>query len=381
MSSKRILVITMAASVSLCASLSMAADSAKPSKSKSNSEAASATEKASEAKAPRLTLTEPVKDYGTVPKGEKLNWAFEVKNTGDKDLEIISAKPGCGCTVADFDKIIKPGQTGKVTAHVDTTNFSGPIAKAITLETNDPNTPTSQLTIHAIVKPYVEAYPAGFVRFNMLQGDAETQSLTIYSEEDEPFTITNIEVPGEWVKATFRKIEKPEELAVGVGRPGQTQYKVDITAGGPDAKLGPLAERVRIVTNSKHQPEYFVSISGVIRPTFRLDPQSVNFGEVAPNEPAATRQLLFHSNDLKMPERFSVTKAESSIPSITAALKPGANKGEYEVTLQVAKDAKPGDVNGTITLYTNDKGNPKVVVPVKGTIKPAIAATTASSSK
>ena len=77
MSSKRILVITMAASVSLCASLSMAADSAKPSKSKSNSEAASATEKASEAKAPRLTLTEPVKikiTYGeaVLPRGLKL---------------------------------------------------------------------------------------------------------------------------------------------------------------------------------------------------------------------------------------------------------------------------------------------------------------------
>jgi hypothetical protein len=388
MSSKRILVITMAASVSLCASLSMAADAAKP-KSKSKSDTANATAKASEpkaadakaseAKAPRLTLSEPVKDYGTVPKGEKLNWAFEVKNTGDSDLQILAAKPGCGCTVADFDKVIKPGQTGKVTAHVDTTNFSGPIAKAITLETNDPNTPTSQLTIHAIVKPYVEAYPAGFVRFNMLQGDAETQSVTIYSEEEEPFEITKIEVPGEWVKADFHKIEKQEDLAVGVGRPGQTQYKVDITAGGPDAKLGPLADKIRIVTNSKHQPEYFVSLSGVVRPAFRVDPTNINFGEVAPNEPAATRHVTFRSNDLKTPERFNVSKVESSIPAINASLKPGANKGEFELTLQVVKDAKPGDVDGTVTIYTNDKINPKVVLPVKGTIKPAVTTASVSS--
>jgi hypothetical protein len=379
MSSKRILVITMAASVSLCASLSMAADSTKT--SKSNSETASATAQASDAKAPRLTLTEPVKDYGTVAKGEKLNWAFEVKNTGDSDLQIIAAKPGCGCTVADFDKVIKPGQTGKVTAHVDTTNFSGPIAKAITLETNDPNTPTSQLTIHAIVKPYVEAYPAGFVRFNMLQGDAETQTVTIYSEEEAPFEITKIEVPGEWVKATYRKIEKAEEMAPGVGRPGQAQYKIDITAGGPDAKLGPLADKIRIVTNSTHQPEYFVSLSGVIRPSFRVDPPNVNFGEVAPNDPAATRSVTFRSNDLKTPERFNVSKAESSIPGVSASLKPGATKGDYEVTLQIAKDAKPGDVDGTLTVYTNDKLNPKVVVPVKGTIKAAVNTASATNSK
>ncbi|MEO8383554.1 MAG: DUF1573 domain-containing protein, partial [Acidobacteriota bacterium] len=130
-----------------------------------------AQEKASEtAKAPRLTLVEPLKDFGTVPKGEKIDWAFEIKNTGTADLEILAAKPTCGCTVADFDKLIKPGQSGKISAHVDTTNFAGPISKAVTIESNDPNTPTAQVTISAIVKPYVEAYPAGFVRYNMLQG-------------------------------------------------------------------------------------------------------------------------------------------------------------------------------------------------------------------
>ncbi|HKR64744.1 MAG TPA: DUF1573 domain-containing protein, partial [Thermoanaerobaculia bacterium] len=145
------------------------------------------------AKAPRLTLTEPIKDFGTVPKGQKLDWSFEVKNTGTTDLEILAAKPTCGCTVADFTRLIKPGETGKVSAHVDTTNFAGPISKSVQLETNDPSAATAQVTITAIVKPYVEAHPAGFVRFNMLQGDAEKQSVLLYSEETEPFEIVKIE--------------------------------------------------------------------------------------------------------------------------------------------------------------------------------------------
>src|SRR3954451_5676169 len=197
MSSKRILVVMIAVLVALTASLSFAAD--QPAKAKKT--AAPKGEKAEAAKeaekAPRLTIVEPVKDYGTIAKGEKLDWSFLVKNTGDTDLQIIAAKPGCGCTVADFDKVIKPGASGKVTAHVDTTAFGGPISKSITLETNDPNTLTAQLTIHAIVKPYVEAYPAGFMRFNLLQGDADSQTVTIYSEEDDPFEIKSIEVPGD----------------------------------------------------------------------------------------------------------------------------------------------------------------------------------------
>jgi hypothetical protein len=362
----------------------LAADGAKVKKSDSEgattAQAPAAVAESKDAeKAPRLTIVDPVKDFGVVPKGDKLDWSFVIKNTGNADLQIIAARPGCGCTVADFDKVIKPGETGKVNAHVDTTNFAGPIAKGVTVETNDPNTPTSQLTIHAIVKPYVEAYPAGFVRFNMLQGDAETQSLVFYSEEEEPFQIVKVEVPGDYVKATFKKIENEADKAQGVGRPGQNQYKLDITVGGPDAKIGPLADKVHIVTNSKHQPEYFVSLSGVIRPTIRVEPLGINFGEIAPSDTAATRVVMLKSNDLKTPDRFVVSKAETDTPLVGASVKATPNKGEYEVTLQVAKNAKPGDINGQVKIYTSDKINPVVTVPIKGTVKTASAPAAASS--
>ena len=373
MSSKRILVVMIAA---LTAAVSIAAD--QPAKAKKSEAPAEKKAEAKKDAAPRLTIVEPVKDYGTISKGEKLDWAFVVKNTGDSDLQIISAKPGCGCTVADFDKVIKPGETGKVTAHVDTTAFAGPIAKTVTLETNDPTTPTSQLTIHAIVKPYVEAFPAGFVRFNLLQGDADTQTVILYSEEEEPFAVTKVETPSDWVKASFEKITNDSDKAPNVGRPGQDQYKVKITVGGPDAKLGPLADKVHIVTNSKHQPEYFISISGVVRPTFRVEPTALNFGEVSPNDVAATRMVMLHSNNLKTPDAFVVSKAESSVSSVITSVKPTANKGDYEVTLQISKDAKPGDVDGTVKIYTNDKVNPVVTVPMKATIKAATPAASAS---
>jgi len=332
-------------------------------------------------KAPRLTIIEPVKDYGTVPKGDKLEWAFVVKNTGDADLQIIAAKPGCGCTVADFDKVVKPGESGKVTAHIDTTAFAGPIAKTVTLETNDPSTPTAQLTIHAIVKPYVEAYPAGFVRFNLLQGESDSQGVTLYSEEDEPFQIVKVEAPVDWIKVDYKKIDDPSQAAPNVGKAGQAQYKLNVTVGGPDAKVGPIAEKVHIVTNSKHQPDYMVSVSGVVRPTYRVDPANgVNFGEVAPPD-TATRAVMLHSNNLKAPDSFVVTKAESSTPSVTTSIKQTANKGEYEVTLQIAKDAKPGDVDGTVKIFTSDKVNPVVTVPVRATVKSATAPAASKASK
>ncbi|HUR82635.1 MAG TPA: DUF1573 domain-containing protein [Thermoanaerobaculia bacterium] len=322
------------------------------------------------AKAPRLTLVEPLKDFGTVPKGTKIDWSFEVKNTGTSDLEIISAKPTCGCTVADFDKVIKPGQKGKVSAHVDTTAFAGPISKAVTLETNDPNTPTAQVTISAVVKPFVEAYPAGFVRFNMLQGDSEKQSVTLYSEEEEPFEITKIESPQEWIKVDSKKLEGTD-VVPEIGKKGQAQYKLDVTVGGDEARVGPLAEKIHILTNSKHQPEYWISVAGVVRPPYRVEPTGVNFGEIAPNDSAATRTISIRSNNLKSPGDFAVTKVESGVAGVTANVAATDRPGEFNVTLQVAKDAKPGTLDGNVTIYTSDKAKPTITVPVKGTVKPA----------
>lgn len=388
MSSKRIFIVMIAVLVTLTAAISFAAD--QPAQAKKSTEV-SADKKAETAskeaeKAPRLTILEPVKDYGTIAKGEKLDWSFVIKNTGDADLQITAAKPACGCTVADFDKVIKPGQTGKVTAHVDTAAFAGPISKTVTLETNDLTTPTSMLTIHAIVKPYVEAYPAGFVRYNLMKGEADTQTVTLYSEEEEPFQITNVEIPIDpvtsepvkWMKVAFEKITNDAEKAQNVGRPGQDQYKVKITVGGPDGKVGVLGDKLRIITNSKHQPDYLISIAGVIRPAFSVEPSALNFGEVAPSDLSATRMVVVHSNSLKNRETFVVSRAESSVPAVVTSVKPTANKGEYEVTLQISKDAKPGDVDGVVTIHTNDKTTPIVTVPMRATIKAAAPAASAS---
>ena len=372
--SKRFVVVTLAFLLALVASLGMAGEKAKT--TKSNDKAAA--EAPAEVKAPRLTVVEPVKDFGTVAKGEKIDWSFAIKNTGDANLEITAARPACGCTVADFDKVIKPGQMGKVTAHVDTTSFNGPITKSVTIETNDLNTPSSVLTLQAIVKPYVDALPAGFIRYNLIQGDADMQSFTLVSDEEAPFEITKVDVPGDYVKVNYAKVDKPEEL-LKAGRVGQNQYHFNVTLGGVNAPIGPLAERIRIHTNSSHQPEYVVSISGLVRPSIRVEPAAVNFGEVAPSDASAVRTVLLHSNDSKAPAAFNVTRAESSINAITAEVMPSTTPGDYQVTLKVAKNAKPGDVSGTVKIYTTDKVNPIVTLPVSATVKSLGAA--ASSSK
>src|SRR5205085_3510696 len=108
------------------------------------------------------------------------------------------------------------------------------------------------------------------------------------------------------------------------------------------------------------------------------DPTGINFGEVAPSDTAATRVVMIRSNNLTTPEMLNVTKADSTVAGVMTSIKPTANKGEYEVTLQLAKDAKPGDMNGNVKIYTNDKINPIITIPVRGTVK-SISSTPSAS--
>ena len=59
-----------------------------------------------------------LKDIGTVPAGETAEIKFKFQNTGEKPLIIVEAKPGCGCTLADYPKEpIAPGKQGVITAN------------------------------------------------------------------------------------------------------------------------------------------------------------------------------------------------------------------------------------------------------------------------
>jgi hypothetical protein len=79
-----------------------------------------------------------IKDLGKLKMGEKVGIDFRFRNTGEKPLYIISAEPGCGCTVADYPKeAIMPGKEGVVKAEFDTKRGgTGAVHKNIVVVTN-----------------------------------------------------------------------------------------------------------------------------------------------------------------------------------------------------------------------------------------------------
>jgi hypothetical protein len=76
-------------------------------------------------------------DFGTVNEGQKVNYSYKFKNTGQAPLIVQNAAPSCGCTVPSWSKEPIPvGGTGFVTAEFDTNGKSGIQNKTVTVTAN-----------------------------------------------------------------------------------------------------------------------------------------------------------------------------------------------------------------------------------------------------
>ena len=58
-----------------------------------------------------------VRNFGTIPEGQKLEVTFRFLNSGTKPLIIAKVQPSCGCTIAEQpDEPVLPGKEGVIKA-------------------------------------------------------------------------------------------------------------------------------------------------------------------------------------------------------------------------------------------------------------------------
>lgn len=91
-------------------------------------------------------------DFGIVMQGERAEFNFKFKNTGDAELLIANAVGSCGCTVPEFSKEpIKPGNEGFIKVKFNSEYREDKFSKEIYVTTNT-TPPQTTLTIKGFVQ-------------------------------------------------------------------------------------------------------------------------------------------------------------------------------------------------------------------------------------
>ena len=310
---------------------------------------------------PKATIAEPLKDVGTVSKGDKIVHDFVIKNEGDADLQITNVQPACGCTVADFDKVIKPGQTGKVHAVVDSSTFSGPISKGVSVFTNDPEHPQIELTIHAKVEPYISIKP-GYARYITVQGEPLEGNIaqTLWAPDGTSWDITGIDSPFPFLAVTFHEAKPEERLPDAKGK----QWKVEMKLSN-QAKVGPLSDYVTVHTNHPKQKIVQIPVSGFVRPVVATTPPNADFGKIELKEPL--KKALNIRNFATEP--IKVTSVDPSLPKgIETKLETLEEGREYQVRIILNPELAKGPFLGKLVIHTDSPKVPTLEVEVKGIV-------------
>jgi len=103
---------------------------------------------AQKSSAPKIVMAETMYDFGSVKKGENIEYSFELKNTGKSNLIIRKTEARKGLDVINVSSTtIAPGKSATIKVRFVTDNREGKQIKTLNVITNDPENPITRLKI------------------------------------------------------------------------------------------------------------------------------------------------------------------------------------------------------------------------------------------
>jgi hypothetical protein len=106
---------------------------------------------------PQVRIENMTFNAGTVSENAIIEAVFRLTNTGTQPLRVTQVRPDCGCTVADYDSLIAPGNTGSIKSVVNLRGMRpGLMRRGVNVTSNAANNPTFKLMIEAVIQPNIE---------------------------------------------------------------------------------------------------------------------------------------------------------------------------------------------------------------------------------
>ncbi len=226
---------------------------------------------------PKIVFDSTEALLGKVKEGTTVNAEYSFRNTGDQNLVIDRISPSCGCTAPTYDKVVKPGEKGKVILELDTTGITGSFRKTAVVATNDMSKPFVTLLILGDTQASLVVDGGNRLELNGCLGQPVTATAIIRHPEGKPAFVSGVENPmEEYLEAKLKPV------------PGGRQYQLILTSKvkEPTNFAGPI---FLTVPNSSKVSVYVVAD---IKGAYAIQPHEVYFGGFGKEGPSPTRGVL-----------------------------------------------------------------------------------------
>ncbi len=301
---------------------------------------------------PRLGVDEPVSDFGSVEQGTPVTHVFQLKNTGDATLRISNVKSSCGCTAAVVSEHdVPPGGEARVLATLDTSRVAGRTTKVLSVYSDDPQVPVAALTLTGNVLADLTLTPSPVYLGRIRRGETVTREIVI--RPGRPLGTDTVRAVGGELSGLQTRLDVA---------PDGTQRL--ILGLGTDVPLGRFTRELRLETTSARQPVIVLPVFGSIEGDVVVLPSQVSFG-VARAGASPERRLLIRNRGLQ-----PLTVRRVSVPdSFEYSLRTLEDGLEYQLSLKLRDDVRPGTVSGEVEIFTDHPTEQRVVVPLHAVVQ------------
>jgi hypothetical protein len=305
---------------------------------------------ADDADGPRILIEEKRHDLGDVYERESYVWTFTVKNTGSEDLFITDVKPGCGCTVAEFDEVIAPGATGSIKLEIDGAKVSDRFSKAASVHSNDPKRPNVSISLAGNILHHIEVEPERVYLRGMYGEHVERAVALSSGNMKKDFRILGVTSNMD-DKLTYRLVDDPE--------PGT--YSIHLFKNPKLPTMNTWGNLI-VQTNHKESPEKIIQVNVVTIGSIIVQPNTVNFGNVPASSATSGESVEQEITVFAVRGDFNITNIEFSSAQYQASVEPIEDGKKYKVTVGFRPEMQRRNYSDEMLIKTDDPSEPSLRV-------------------
>jgi hypothetical protein len=278
-------------------------------------------------------------DFGTVARGAKAEFDFDLSNIFLEDVHVLSARSSCGCTSV---RVVKPDlktyQEGAIHATFNTGLFQGQRGATLTVVLDKPFYAEVQLHVKGFIRNDVMFTPGSVQLGEVDQGAAREQKVTVSYAGRSDWKIVDVKTSSPYLSAGFTQIGR---------QGGQAWYELAVRLS-PKAPVGYVNDHLTLVTNDGQGIQMPLLVEGRVIPGVTVSPATLFMGVIEPGK-EVTKPLVVQG---KKPFRilsitcgdqsFKFGKENDSSPKtlhvIPVTFHAGSNSGKVTKTIRIETD-------------------------------------------
>jgi hypothetical protein len=350
-------VFALISSAMLLAISVVAQEAAKPEAPKT--EGTNAAAAATPQPAPKIQFDKTVYDFGNTSMVQQLTGTFTYQNAGEGVLDLKKPTTSCGCTVASVKPdSLKPGEKGELVFTMNVGNMNrGHAEKHITVPSNDPQTPSVNLTVKADIVPTFDYNPQQVPLGDIRQGLVTNIVVEVKRVDGKNINLTKVETSNPSIRAHIAPVESSEGKAA--------QVLIAFEAEGAPRRFN---DNVKVYGDATNQPAFTIPVMGRLVGELSINPEAVFWGIADPEHWPGPRPELMTTRNVRVQatdpnKAMEVRNVTTSLKDVSVSINTVETGKVYEVVAKLTEAPKESE-RGTITFETTLVGLTNVVVPV-----------------